>query len=263
MKGAQVAAELLVPADPLVVVDEVATTVQDEATASQLHGADVVRRVPDHHVDPSVDEAVGEGALLPRDLVAPVRAPMDRHHPDVTGAARGEQALGDPVGCHAVQVVHDGDSRSRAPSPPVARHSARGVADAEDDEVDAGLRRTGRRPVTRRALVATGSSCLEAGRAERARVSRSPRCPWSRTWLFASPHACTPATPSTARFAGDMRYSTALPRSRSSDRVTLVSRFMSRTADGVLVHHRQHVAPRVSRTDGTRDRTTHPLAKAT
>src|SRR5690606_26345322 len=72
----EVAAELLVTADPLVVVEEVAAPVEDRPAAVDLDRLRVVGGVAVHDVDARViDQRVREAAVLARDLVPPVGAP--------------------------------------------------------------------------------------------------------------------------------------------------------------------------------------------
>ena len=65
------------PADPLVVIQEIPAAVEDQAVPVDLERLGVMGRMAVDHVDASLDQPVGEVALLGGDIVAPVAAPMD------------------------------------------------------------------------------------------------------------------------------------------------------------------------------------------
>src|SRR5690606_35643826 len=85
----EIAPELVVPGDPLVVVQEIAAPVEDRAVPEDLDRLRVVRRVAVDDVDPGVfDQRVGEATVLLGDLVPPVPAPVDRGDGDVARPLR-------------------------------------------------------------------------------------------------------------------------------------------------------------------------------
>ena len=78
--------ELLVTADALVVIDQVAAAVADELAAIDLDCLRVVGRMTVDEIDPRFsDEIVCQGALLVGDVVAPVAAPMYRDKDNIAG----------------------------------------------------------------------------------------------------------------------------------------------------------------------------------
>ena len=66
----------LVATDPLVVVNQVATAVQDQLLAVDLQWPGMMGRVPVHKINTTLDEAVREADLLRVNPIPPVRSPV-------------------------------------------------------------------------------------------------------------------------------------------------------------------------------------------
>src|SRR5439155_7755374 len=95
----QVRTEGLLPADPFIVVEEVATTVQDRPIAVELNGLRMVRTVTVNNVHLRlIDQPVCEAAVRLRDVIAPVRPPMDRHDRNVAHLLLHSDAAGKSLG---------------------------------------------------------------------------------------------------------------------------------------------------------------------
>src|SRR5262245_2301855 len=76
----QVAAELLIAGNPLIVGQEIAAPVKDQSLSIDFDGLHVVRGVAVNDRDAFINEPMREADLLIRNAVAPIAAPMDRSH---------------------------------------------------------------------------------------------------------------------------------------------------------------------------------------
>ena len=75
----QIAAIFFVPADPLIIIEEIAATIENEPLVVDFDGLRMMRGMAmnDRHVRP-VDEGACEELLFGGDFVAPIRSPMKR-----------------------------------------------------------------------------------------------------------------------------------------------------------------------------------------
>src|SRR5207244_11826243 len=86
----EIPTELLVARNAFVVIDEVTAAVQDQLSTPQLDAFRMMRRMAVHDVYARrVDQPVGEAAVLRRNAMSPIPAPMNRCDDHVAGALCG------------------------------------------------------------------------------------------------------------------------------------------------------------------------------
>src|SRR6266566_1321292 len=124
VQQAQIAAEVLVAADALVVVDGIAAAIQDQSAPVDLDGAGVVGGVAVDEIGPSVDELVRETNLVIRHAIPPVAAPVHRHDNDVTRLPDGLHPGNEVPGGSAGQARQEIDARPRGGRGPVGPKSS-------------------------------------------------------------------------------------------------------------------------------------------
>src|SRR5262249_25610648 len=73
----QVAAELLIAANALIVAQEISATIEDQSLAVDLDGFHMMRRVAVNDRDAFVNQPMSEADLLIGDVIPPVAAPVD------------------------------------------------------------------------------------------------------------------------------------------------------------------------------------------
>lgn len=121
----QVVPEFRVGLDPLVVVEQVAAAVEDQPPPVDLDRLGVVRGMPPDDVRPArVDEAAGEGGLLGGELVAPVRAPMERDDEHVAGPLEAAQPAAELLEGRRAQVREVSEAGPVLAGGPVFGHAA-------------------------------------------------------------------------------------------------------------------------------------------
>lgn len=124
-----------VPRDPLVVVDQVTTSVEDRAIAVHLDRLRMVRRVPVYEVDSGViDELVREVAVRVGDVEAPVRPPVDRGDHDVPGHLRGGDGASDSLGAVGREIAQPVHAWRRDSDRPRNGNGAVDRAEGEDEQ---------------------------------------------------------------------------------------------------------------------------------
>ena len=187
--------------DALVVVDEVAAAVEDEAAAVDLDRPRMVRRMAVHHIGRvKVDQPARELLVRLRYLHAPVAAPVQREQHAVARSPPLRDVIGHLPRRGVVQPGQQGHAGPLRDGAPRRRHTAVRCGPGKQQQARAtGQRQHGRcagrsrhRGRRRRCGCRPAAACR--------RVCVRPSRPQSSTWLLARPQASMRA----ARQAGDV-----------------------------------------------------------
>ena len=74
----QIAAELFITADPLIVGEEISAAIENKTPFEDLDRLHVMRRVAVDHVDTFLGQTMGKGDLFQRNVIAPIATPVNR-----------------------------------------------------------------------------------------------------------------------------------------------------------------------------------------
>ncbi|MNQ67177.1 hypothetical protein D3C85_816870 [compost metagenome] len=111
------------PIDTLVVIQQVATAIDNQALAIDFQALDMVRGVAMHQVHAGfVDQAMGEALLLRRHGKAPVAAPVQRDQHPVAGLLERPNMLGGALHAARREVVEARDSGAPLAGRPIRRY---------------------------------------------------------------------------------------------------------------------------------------------